>query len=129
MTNEVQMNGSMGEWFRTTVRVRHGCPLSPTHINIFLKQIMSDALEEHGRRVSIDGRNITNLEFADGIDAQSEEEQELEALLESLDKTCTRYKMEISAEKTRLVTDSANGILREIKVKGQNLGTVQASST
>ena len=37
--------------------------------------------------------------------------------------------MEISAEKTRLTTNSANSILREIKVKGQNLGTVQASST
>ena len=37
--------------------------------------------------------------------------------------------MEISAEKTRLVTNSANGVLREIKVKGQNLGTIQTSST
>ena len=37
--------------------------------------------------------------------------------------------MEISAEKTRLMSKSANGILREIKVKWQNLGTVQASST
>ena len=37
--------------------------------------------------------------------------------------------MEISAEKTRLMTNSANGILREIKVKRQNPGTVQASST
>ena len=76
---------------------------------------MSDALEEHGRRVSIGGRNITNLEIASDIDAQAEEEQELEALVESPDKTCTRYKMEISAEKTRLMTNSANGILREIK--------------
>ena len=63
-TSEVQMNGSMGEWFRTTVRVRHGHLLSPTLINIFLKWIMSDALEEHGRRASIGGRNIPNLEFA-----------------------------------------------------------------
>ena len=82
---------------------------------------MSDALEEHGRRVSIGGRNITNLEFADYIDALAEEKQKLEALAESLDKTCRRYKMEISAEKTRLMTNSANGILRIIKVKGQNL--------
>ena len=58
------------------------------------------------------------------IDALAEEEQELEALVESLDKTCTRYKMEISAEKTKLMTNSANGIQREIKVKGQKLGTV-----
>ena len=54
----------------------------------------------------------------------AEEEQELEALVESLDKTCTRYKMEISAEKTKRMTNSANGIEREIKVKGQKLGTV-----
>ena len=74
-TSAVQMNGSIGEWFRTTVGVKQGC-------------------------------------------------QELEALVESLDKTCTRYKMEISAEKTKLMTNSANGIPREIKVKGQKLGIV-----
>ena len=32
--------------------------------------------------------------------------------------------MEISAEKTKLMTNSDNGILREIMVKGQKLGTV-----
>ena len=64
---------------------------------------MSDALEEHDGKVSIGGRNITNLRFADDIDALAEEEQELEALVESLDKTCTRYKSEISAEKTKLM--------------------------
>ena len=85
---------------------------------------MSDALEEYDGKVSIGGRNITSLRFADDIDALAEEEQELEALVESLDKTCTRYKMEISAEKTKLMTNSVNGIQREIKVKGQKLGTV-----
>ena len=85
---------------------------------------MSNALEDHVWKVSEGGRNITNLRFADDIDALAEEEQKLEALVESLDKTCTRYKMEISAEKTKLMTNSANGIKREIKVKGQKLGTV-----
>ena len=119
-TSAVHMNGSIGEWFRTTVGVRQGCLLSPTLFNIFLERIMSDALEDHDGKVSIGSRNITNLRFADDIDALAEEELELEALVESLDKTCTRYKMEISAEKT----NSANGIQREIKVKGQKLGTV-----
>ena len=97
---------------------------APTLFNIFLERIMSDALEEHDGKVSIGGRNITNLWFADDIDALAEEEQELGALVESLDKTCTRYKMEISAEKTKLVTNSANGIRRDIKVKRQKLATV-----
>ena len=120
-TSAVQMNGSIREWFRTTVGVRQGCLLSRTLFNIFLERIMSDALEEHDGKVSIGGRIITNLRFADAL---AEEEQELEALVESLDKTCTRHKMEICVEKTKLMTNSANGIQREIKVKGQKLGTV-----
>ena len=60
----------------------------------------------------------------DDIDALAEEEQKLEALVASLDKTCTRYKMEISAEKTKLMTNSTNDSQRERKVKGQKLGTV-----
>ena len=44
-------------------------------------------------------KNIINLRFSDYIlDAQTKKEQELEALVESLGKTCTRYKIEISAE-------------------------------
>ena len=58
---------------------------------------MTDALVEHNGKVSIGGRNITNLRFAEDIDVLAEEEQELEALVESFDKTCTRYNMEISA--------------------------------
>ena len=85
---------------------------------------MSDALEEHDGKVSVGGRNITNLRFTDDIDALAEEEQELEALVESLDKTFTMYKMEISAEKINLMTNSPNSIQRDIKVKEQKLGTV-----
>ena len=87
---------------------------SVTHpLQHFLERIMSDGMEEHDGKVSIGGRKITNLRFSDDIDALAEEEQELEALLENLDKTCTRYKIEISAEKTKLMTNSANGIQRE----------------
>ena len=88
----VQMNGSKEEWFRTTIGVRQGCLLSPTLFNIFLERTMSDALEEHDGKVSIGRKTITNLRAADDIDALAEEEQKLEALAESLDKTCTRYK-------------------------------------
>ena len=67
-TSAVQINGSIGEWFRTTVGVRQGCLLSPTLFNIFLERIMPDALEEHDGKVSIGGRNITNLRFADDME-------------------------------------------------------------
>ena len=110
-TSAVQVNDSIREWIRTTVGVRKGCLLS-TIFKIFVERIMSDAVEEHGRKISVGGRNIIKLRFADDIDALTEEEQDLETLVESLDITCTRYKMEISAEKTKLITNCANDIQR-----------------
>ena len=85
---------------------------------------MCDDLEEHDRKISIDCRNITNLGFANDIDAVAEQGQELKALAESLNKPCTSYKMEIRAEKAKLMTSSANSIQREIKMKRQKLCSV-----
>ena len=44
--------------------------------------------------------------------------------MESQDKTCTRYKLEITAEKIKLMTNRANVIQKEIKVMGQKQGNV-----
>ena len=62
---------------------------------MFLERIISDALEEQDEKVSIGGGTITDLQFADDIDAHAEEEQELEALVESLDNNCARFKMKM----------------------------------
>ena len=72
-TSAVQMNGGIGEKFRTTVGVKQECLLPPTLLNTFLERIMPVALEEHDGKVSIGGRNIINLRFADDIDALAEE--------------------------------------------------------
>ena len=75
------------------------------------------------RFVSIGGRTITNLRFADDID-DSAEEEELAKLAERLDKASTAYGMEISDEKTKLMTNNTSGFKTEIKANGQKLETV-----
>ena len=85
---------------------------------------MTDALEDHEGTVSIEGRTVTNLRFADDIDGLAGEEQELAKLVERLDKASTAYGMEISAMKTKLMTNNTSGINTEIKVNGQKLETV-----
>ena len=85
---------------------------------------MTDALEDHEGTVSIGGRTITNLRFADDIDGLAGEEEDLANLVERLDKASTTYGMEISAEKTKLMTNNTSGINTEIKVNRQKFETV-----
>ena len=89
-----------------------------------MERIITDALEDHEGTVSIGGRTITNLRFADDIDGLTGEKDELSKLVERLDKASTAYSMEISAEETKLMTNNTCGINTEIKVNGQKLETV-----
>ena len=123
-TSAVLFNSSVGDFFRTTGGVRQGCLLSPTLLNIFLERIMTDALEDHEGTVSIGCRTITNLRLADGIDGLAGKEEEVANLVERFDKASAAYGMEISAEKTKLITNNTSGINTEIKVNGQKLETV-----
>ena len=86
--------------------------------------ISRKTLEDHEDTVSTGGRTIINLGFADDIDGLAGEEEELAKLAERLDKASTAYGMEISAEKTKLMTNNTGGINTEIKVNGQKLETV-----
>ena len=123
-TSAVLFNSSIGDWFRTTVGVRQVCLFSSTLFNIFLERIMTDALEDHEGTASIRGGTITNLRFADDIDGFTGEKEELAYLVERLDKASTAYGMEISSEKTKLMTINTSGINTDIKVNGQKLETV-----
>ena len=118
----VLFNGSTGEWFRTTVGVRQGCLLSPTLFNIFLERIICEALDDH---VSIGGQLITSFRFADDVVVNAEEEEEAGVLVDRLDRTTTKYKMEIGPDKTKVMINNQNGFQKEIKIKGQRLEEVK----
>ncbi|GFR59845.1 endonuclease-reverse transcriptase [Elysia marginata] len=122
--NAVFCNNNIGDWFRTTVGVRQGSLLSPTLFNTFLERIMTYALEDHFGIVSIGGRPITNLRFADGIDGLAGNVCELASLVEKLDKASSNFDMEISAEKTKIMTNCKESSKKEMKIIGQILKSV-----
>ena len=68
-------------------------------------------------------RKLVKSRFADDIGGLAGEEEELAKLVECLDKASRAYGMEISAEKTKLMTNNTSGIKTEIKVNGQKLET------
>ena len=98
----VLFQGATGEWFHTSVGVRQGCLLSPTLFkNIIEDIIMTDTLENFNGTISIGGRHITTLRFADDIDGTTGEEDDLTKLVHNLDTAATKFGMKISAEKPR----------------------------
>ena len=76
---------------------------------------MTYALEDHEGTVSIRGRTITSFRFADDIDGLAGEEEELAKSVEHLDKASTACGMEISAKKTKLMTNNSSSIDRRSK--------------
>ena len=75
---------------------------------------MCEALDDHEGSVSIGGRLITNFLFADDIVVNAEEEEEAGVLIDRLDRTTTRYQIEISPDKTEVMTNNPNGFQRGI---------------
>ena len=71
--------------------------------------------------ISIGGRLITNFRFADDSAVNAEEEVEAGVLVDRLDRTGTRYNMEIGPDKTNVMTNNPNGFQRQTKIKGQRL--------
>ena len=62
-----------------------------------------------------------DFRFADDIVVNAEAEKEAGVLVDRLDRTSTRYTVEIGPDKTKVMTNKPHGFQREIKIKGQRL--------
>ena len=91
-----------------------------------LERVMDDALEDHEGTITIGGRTITNLRFADDIDSLAGQEQKLVKLVNHLEVTSTAYGMQISVEKTQMMTNNTNGISTDITIDNMKLETVRS---
>ena len=125
-TSAVLLNNQAGEFFRTTVGVRQGCLLSPVLFNIYLENIMRETLQNHHTSISIGGRRICDLRFADDIDLMGGSNEELQILTDKLVERSGAYGMEVSAEKNKVMVKSVNNISADITMNDQQLEEVTA---
>ena len=77
---------------------------------------MCEALDDHEDSVGIGGRLVNNFRYADDIVVNAEVEEEAGVLVDRLDTTTTKYKMEIGPDKTKVMINNPNGFQREIKI-------------
>ena len=95
------MHCQLVEFFKTTVGVHQGCLLSSVLFDSFLAKIMQETLHDHRTSISIGGRPMCNLRFADDIDLMDGSNGELQDLANRLVDKVTAYLKEVSTEKAR----------------------------
>lgn len=125
-SSAVLLNNELGEFFQTTVGVRQGCLLSPVLFNIYLEKIMQDTLRDHHTSISIGGRPLCNLRFADDIDLMAGSNNELQVLTTRLEESAGAYGMEVSHEKSKVLVNSMNDTSADITMNGQKLEEVNS---
>ena len=86
---------------------------------------MTDVLNGHVGTVSIGGKQLTSLRFADDIDGLAGSETVLRQLVSRLERALKDYGKEISGEKTKLITNNNNGMTTDIQIAGNTLDEYQ----
>ena len=117
-SSAVLWNCQLGKVFKTTVGVRQGCLLSPILFHLILEKIMQETSHDHHTSISIGGRPTCNLQFADDIDLMGGSNGELQNLSNRLVDRARAYGMEVSTEKSKIMTNSTNNISADISLNG-----------
>lgn len=102
--------------------VRQGCVLSPYLFNIISESALRKALEGYKGGVSIGGRRITNLRYADDIVLLASTVQELQDLVNRVSTCGKEYNLRMNVDKTKVMALNAEVI--KIQIDGTNVEQV-----
>ena len=119
LAGAVLLNSQLGEFFKTIIGICQECLLSPILFNLFMEMIMQETPHGHHTSISIGGRPICNPRFADGVDLMSGTNGELQDLANRLVDRAWAYEMDVSTEKSTVLTKRTNNINADISMNGQ----------
>ena len=110
----VRVNEEMTEWVKLGRGVRQGCCLSPTLFNIYIEDMITNVLQERKEGISIGGKKINCIRFADDMVLVAENSQTLQGLVTLLENGMEDYSMKINVKKTKVmvVNNEENVMIR-----------------
>ena len=82
--------------------VRQGCPLSPILFNYFIDEL-SNCLRKSGYGVDADGVHLHSLLYADDVVLMASNADDLQKLIDVVDKFCRRWHMNINLNKSEVM--------------------------
>ena len=102
-------------------RVRQGCILSPLLFNINADNIMREALEEWEKGISIGGRMVTNLRYADDTTLLAGTKEDLIELVGRVRRASEKVGLYLNVGKTKVMT---TGDIGAVTVDGKDIEVV-----
>ena len=111
------------DWFQIGKKVRQGCTLSLCLFNLNAEYIKQNArLDEAQAGINIsDGRNISNLRYADDTTIMAESEDELKSLLMKVKEESEKVDLKLNIQKTKIM---ASGPITSWQTDGETVETV-----
>ena len=100
--SRVMTNNGPTDWFKNERGVRQGCVLSPNLFNIETEEIIRQATTEFDG-VSVGGRHISNLRYADDTVLLAESEEKLQSLLDAVEDRSAEHGLLLNASKTKVM--------------------------
>ena len=109
-------------WFPIGKGVRQGYILSPCLFNVYAEYIMRNAgLEETQAGIKIEGRNISNLRYADDTTLLAQSEEELKSLLMKVKVESGKVGLKLNIQKSKIMACSP---ITSWQIDGETVETV-----
>ena len=98
----VNVNGLLTDEFSSAYGVRQGDNLSPTLFNLYINDLV-DEIKAGSKGIKCNDTAVHCLLYADDLVLISEDERDLQVMINILQKWCLKWKMKINSDKSKVV--------------------------
>jgi len=104
-----------------------GCLISPLSFNCYSEYVMRESVDEFSWiGITMSGRTINNLRYADDIVLIATSQEGLQTLIDKLSTVSHEYGLEINAKKTKVLVASKDATVVQVTCNNRPLEQVQS---
>ncbi len=98
----VRLKGFLSEWFDVNVGLKQGCLISPGLFNLYINDL-AFKIKELNKGITLNNENVSLLMYADDIVLISENERDLQLMLDTLEEWCQTWDVVINEQKSKIM--------------------------